>query len=463
MRALPLIGACPNKRAIKMSDTVRCPNRACTQVFPANLLVDGTRYQCPACASQFVFNAPVSPQSPSAAHPQSQVAPPSQSNPQVQVGGQKSPSRRNDAWWIPALFAVVGILLAGFLALVGIRMMGSTTTGKVDSFTAANFAIKRPEGFFRDAGQELEFQADLVYTGPEKKLIWAVVTRDYGERVPSYRELLELALEKLRKKFPDKVEYEKRGDADETLMDIPFTAHEFVGRTSDNDDVAGEFFVGTSKGIGYVLYGWARTDDRDQAKPAWKLARSAFSLLDTRAKWKPEEAKLELAEGKGWEIRFDKKFWTQEEISKDLKETHPKAVLRLEGKIPGRKVYAGDMAEAYVMVLEGKKDLNESVALAKDYLAGLDKPVDESKVSLEPTPTLDGEELDKNIDSQGTPQKRQLLRLLSGGEAQKIYLIQVGLGNKQTVVLAASCPMGARKLWEENLMKLADGLTVESP
>jgi hypothetical protein len=135
----------------------------------------------------------------------------------------------------------------------------------------------------------------------------------------------------------------------------------------------------------------------------------------------------------------------------------------LEGKIPGRKIYAGDMAEAYLIVLDGKKDINESVILAKEYLSGLDKPVDESKVSLEPTPTLDGEELDKTIESQGPPQKRQLLRLLSGGEAQKMYLIQVGPGNKVTILLAASCPIGARKLWEEILIKLADGLTVESP
>ena len=436
-----------------MSETVSCPNRACTQVFPANLLVGGTRYQCPACASQFVFNAPVT----------QQGSPQANSNENPTAKAPSSPTPRKDAWWIPALFAVVGILLVGFLALVGIRMMGSTNGGKLDTFTAANFAIKRPEGLARDSGQELEFQADLVYTGPEKKLIWAVVTRDYGGRVPGYRELLELALEKLRKKFPDKVEYEKRGDAEETLVDIPFTAHEFVGRTSDNEDVAGEFFVGTSKGIGYVLYGWARPEDRDQAKTVWKMTRKAFSVLESRANWKPEEAQLELAEGKGWEIRFDKKFWTQEEISKDLKETNSKAVLRLEGKIPGRKVYAGDMAEAYVIVLEGKQDLNQSVVLAKEYLAGLDKPVDESKVSLEPTPTLDGEELDKKIESQGTPQKRQMLRLLSGGDAQKIYLIQVGLGDKKTIVLAASCPLGARKLWEDNFMKLADGLIVESP
>ncbi len=442
-----------------MSDTVRCPNRACTQVFPANLLVDGTRYQCPACASQFVFQSPVSTEGPTPGNGQG-IADTS-GNPKGKA--PLSPSQRKDAWWLPALFTVVGILLVGFLALVGIRMMEASGSGKVDSFAPANFAIKRPDGFTRDAGQELEFQADLVYTGPEKKLIWAVVTRDYGERVPSYRELLELALEKLRKKFPEKVEYEKRGEADESLVEIPFTAHEFVGRTSDNDDVAGDFFVGTSKGVGYVLYGWARNYDRDKSKPDWKAARKAFFLLDSRANWKPEEAKLELAEGKGWEIRFDKKIWTQDEISKDLKENHPKAVLRLEGKIPGRKIYAGDMAEAYIIVLDGKKDINESVTLAKEYLSGLDRPVDESKVSLEPTPTLDGEELDKTIESQGPPQKRQLLRLLSGGEAQKIYLIQVGPGNKQTIVLAASCPIGARKLWEENLMKLADGLTVESP
>lgn len=442
-----------------MSETIRCPNRACTQVFPTELLVDGTRYQCPACASQFVFRSPVTPEGPKPQGGQG-VANASENH---EEKAPLSSSQRNDAWWLPALFAVVGILLVGFLALVGIRMMGASGSAKVDSFAPANFAIKRPDGFTRDAGQELEFQADLVYTGPEKKLIWAVVTRDYGERVPSYRELLELALEKLRKKFPEKVEYEKRGDADESLAEIPFAAHEFVGRTSDNDDVAGDFFVGTSKGVGYVLYGWARTDDRDQSKPAWKTARKAFSLLDSRAKWKPEEAKLELAQGKGWEIRFDKKFWTQEEISKELKETNPKAVLRLEGKIPGRKIYAGDMAEAYIIVLDGKKDINESVILAKEYLSGLDKPVDESKVSLEPTPTLDGEELDKTIESQGPPQKRQLLRLLSGGEAQKMYLIQVGPGNKVTILLAASCPIGARKLWEEILIKLADGLTVESP
>ena len=445
-----------------MSETVRCPNRACTQVFPSNLLVDGTRYQCPACASQFEFKAPVAPEA-AAGVSSGQGSDISPENINGTEPGSSTKSKRKDEWWLPALFAVVGILLVGFLALVGIRMMGSAGSGKLDTFAPANFAVKRPEGFVRDAGQELEYQADLVYTGPEKKLIWAVVSRDYGERVPSYRELLELALEKLRKKFPDKVEYEKRGDADESLIEIPFSAHEFVGRTSDNEDVAGEFFVGTSKGVGYVLYGWARTDDRDQSKPAWKAARKAFSLLESRPNWKPEEAKLEIVEGKGWEIRFDRKYWTQEEISKDLKESHPKAVLRLEGKIPGRKVYAGDMAEAYLIVLDAKKDLNESVIQAKEYLAGLDKPVDESKVSLEPTPTMDGEELDKNIESQGTPQKRQLLRLISAGEAQKIYLIQVGLGNKQTVVFAASCPIGARKLWEENLTRLADGLTVESP
>lgn len=434
-----------------MSDGVHCANPACTQLFPTSLLVDGTLYQCPGCATQFVYKAP------------SQELPVSTPPVEAPKIAETVAPRRGDHWWIPALITIVVVLLLGFLAMIGIKMMGPSGGGKYDNFSQANFSIKRPEGFTRDAGQELDFQVDLVYTGAEKKLIWAVLAKDYGGRVPTNRELVELAMEKLRRKFPEKIEYEKRSDGDETIANLPFLAHDFLGRTSDTEEVAGEFFVGTNKGIGYVFYGWTRPEDRDEAKPAWKTARQAFSLLETRAKWTLEAVNLDLAEGKGWELRFDKKYWTQEEISKDLKESHPKAVLRVEGRIPGRKIYAGDMAEAYVIVLEGKGTLTDGVTLAKKYLTDLEKPVDESPATLESTLTLEEEQLDKKIESQGAPQMRQLLRLLAGGDATKIYLIQVGSGNKQTVLLAASCPIGARKLWEENLINLANGFIVESP
>ncbi len=439
-----------------MSDGVHCANPACTQVFPTSLLVDGTLYQCPGCATQFVFKAPVQ-VLPSA------VAPAQPTPTETPTGGRTAAPRRVDQWWIPALITIVVVLLLGFLAMIGIKMMGPSGGGTVDNFSQANFSIKRPDGFTRDAGQELDFQVDLVYTGSEKKLIWAVLAKDFGGRVPSNRELVELAMEKLRRKFPEKIEYEKRGDENETIASLPFVAHDFLGKTSDSEEVAGEFFVGTAKGIGYVFYGWTRPEDRDVAKPVWKIARNAFSLLETRGKWTPEAVNLEIAEGKGWELRFDKKYWTQEEISKDLKETNPKAVLRVEGRIPGRKIYAGDMAEAYVIVLEGKGNLTDGVTLAKKYLTDLEKPIDESPATLESTLTLEEEQLDKKIESQGAPQMRQLLRLLASGDATKIYLIQVGVGNKQTVLLAASCPIAARKLWEENLINLANGLIVESP
>ncbi len=439
-----------------MSDGVHCANPACTQEFPISFLVDGTLYQCPACATQFVYKAPVEVLKGVAAPILPATTKPS-------IGAQSVVPRRIDQWWIPALITIVVVLLVGFLALIGIKIMGPTGAGKYDNFSQSNFSIKRPEGFTRDAGQELDFQVDLVYTGAGKKLLWAVLAKDYGGRVPTPRELLELAIERLKRKFPDNFEYEKRSDGDETIANLPFMAHDFHGRTADSEEVAGEFFVGTAKGIGYVFFGWTRPEDRDEAKPGWRTARNAFSLLETRAKWTPEAINLEVVDGKGWELRFDKKFWTQEEISKELKEAHPKAVIRVEGRIPGRRTYAGDMAEAYVIVLEGKGNLTDGVTLAKKYLTDLEKPVDESPATLESTLTLEEEQLDKKIESQGTPQMRQLLRLVAGGDATKIYLIQVGSGNKQTVLLAASCPIGARKLWEENLINLSNGLIVDSP
>jgi|GEM_PF-6525697 len=445
-----------------MSTTIRCPNPACPQVFLASSLVPGTRYQCPACGTQFAYQMPAAPPPPPAAPSVEPPAAPGQS-PSPSRPESSLPAATGADRYKPALIAMVAILLVGFVVLAAFRLFEQSRQAKPDKVVASNYQVAKQEGLKRDEELEREAQADLAYHDQPTESAVLFASRDFQTRLPTGRELIDGALEKLRKKFPEKVEYEKRPEADETIDGIPFSAYEFAARAADGSDVAGEFLVGASRGYGYYLASWGNQAGKEAAQARLKEIRQGFSQLDQRADWKAEALQLQLVEGKGWQLRMDARVWSPQEIPAELKETHTKAVTRIEGKIPGRKFYAGEMAEAYVFALDGEGDLKAAVAQAREYLLNLEKPVDDTKIGLELASSQDGEEIDRKVESQGAPQVQQLLRLISGGETQKLFLIQVGLFQKKPIFLAVSCPVKVRKLWEEEMLRLADGLSIERP
>lgn len=458
-----------------MSAMVRCPNPACPQVFPGASMVPGTRYQCPGCGTQFAFQ-PVAPSQPTQATSPANIQSPVQGSLVQNSPGPSSPDSGSpgseaanppggipDHFYKPALMALVGILLAAFVILVGFKLWEQNKQSKMDKVPGGNFQVVRRESLKRDEGLELEVQSDLVYSEIQGDGTYCFAARDFKDRLPTTREMVETALEKLRKRFPEKVEFEKRSEGDETIDGIPFSAYEFVGKGVDGQDYAGEFHLGAANGFGYFLLGWGKLEAKESGKSRRKEIRQGFSQLDLRADWKPEGTKSQVIEGKGWQLQLNSRLWSQQEIPDDLKETNPKAVVRLEGKIPNRKFFAGEMAEGYVVVLDEGADAAQGMTLAKEYILRMEKPVDDTKLTLELTTNQDGEEIDRKVESKGAPQVQQLLRLIASGESQRVFLVQAGVFQKKTIFLFVSCATSSRKLWEEELFKLADGLIIESP
>lgn len=443
-----------------MSKQVRCPNPGCVQIFSTAAMAPGSRYQCPACGTQFVFQAP----SPT---PQTNLpASPKPAQPTEPSLPQANPARLplpREIPFIPLLGALVGTLLLGFLVLVGFRILEQRRASRGDQFPSGNYQLNKKEGWSRDESTSQFMGADMVYLEARTEDRLALISLDFRDRNPSRRELLNLTLEKLRKVFPEKLDYERKAELDQPLQEVDFQAFEFVGKTSDGKELAGEFHTGASKGIGYSLIFWGPSQTGPEAQSVRREVRLGFQFLEGRNDWQPVAVNTEAVQGEGWTLKLNPRFWRKDEIPAELKETNPGAVARIEGKLPGRKAFAGEMAEAYVIVLDKSPDLAKAMESAKAYLANLEKPVDESKITLEPTPNQEGEEVNLEVTNQGLAQNLRLFRLLAAGEANRVFVVQCGNTTDKTVFLAVSCPIGARKLWEDEMFRLAEGFALGKP
>src|SRR5262249_47410800 len=117
-----------------------------------------------------------------------------------------------------------------------------------------NFSFRDPRGAWKDdPNAERELGATLAKRRSDPNAWFALVVRDYTDRMPRDDEMVREAVLRLQKLFKKKPAWELKDDT--TFADLPAQRLVFMADYS-SISVSGECIMTADKGIGYWFFGW---------------------------------------------------------------------------------------------------------------------------------------------------------------------------------------------------------------
>jgi hypothetical protein len=460
--------------------TFPCPNPACTQVFLPQDVRGVATLTCPKCGLVFQFAAgatpappppprvappapkptPVTAKAPPAiplaqpvsAEPPSEliVPPPEPRVPQrsartVPTPGRVKRSRKR--WLIPAVLGVLFVALGGagwFLRDSWETAPAETDMADVKS-PAMNYRFRYPRGpWERDPAVEREVGASFAMRRHDPNSWFAVVVRDFKDRMPRDDEMVREAIARLQKLFKKGVEWEQRDES--TFADLPAQRLVFTAENKSNVPVSGECLMTASSGIGYWFFGWtpSATDESVLAavQQEWGTVREGFGLLKEREGWTGKTPEIVAAEGKkaAYRLNYTRGLW-EKDNSED-------ADLVLLGRDPDAPQDGRKWAWVRVFKLPAAADPETALKEARTFVEQREKKL-YPEVKMEAVPqAARGGLADGAVELGQSPGRVARLRVQKGEDYDFFFAVAAVPRPGYTLVLVGECAWPQREAWE---------------
>jgi hypothetical protein len=472
-----------------MPNSFPCPNPTCTQVFSPQEVRGVASLTCPKCGHVFRFAPGAAPPPPPAPRPAPKRAPappappvpvarpvPPEPEPEEFVPPPERPKRRGSKavpargkrrrssrrWVVPV---VVCLLMAGAATALLVyqkRLLKEDDgTGGVQS-PALNFAFRAPGGPWQPDPDAARRLGAVFAMGRHDPNSWfAVVARDYKDRMPRDDEMLREAVARLRQLFSKGAEWEQRDE--DSFAGLPAQRIVFTAENSNNVPVSGECLMAASGGIGYWFFGWTPSAVSDPSVLAdvqeeWARVREGFTLLREREGWVGKAVEVVEVEGKkaDYHLKYAKGLWERDDNPDD-------ADLLLLGRDPEHPKDARKRAWVRVFVRPASDDPEAALKEAQAYVEGREKKLyPEVKLEAAPEATKGGL-ADGPVELGQAPGQVVRLRVKKGDDYEYFFALAAVPRPTFTLVLVGECTWAQREAWENRFGPIFHSLQFEKP
>jgi hypothetical protein len=495
-----------------------CPNPACTQMFSPQDVRGVGSLTCPKCGLVFKFGpakAPAAKPAPLAAKPvppAAQPAPPAtkpvpkpapapkaavkpppavvpvavpvpKAKPVLEetepepfvIPPRQQPSRRGSktaatkgkssrslkSWLIPAMLA--GLLIAAVVPfwLFRDRLMGDAGNdggpevrppGKNYSFRPPGAPWKQDQDVARRMG------ANLVMVRRDLNSWFAIVARDYKDRMPRDDEMLTEAVARLKQLFSKQPEWELRDE--DTFAGLPAQRLVFTAENSNSIPVSGECLMTAYNGIGYWFIGWTHSavdpSVLGDVQQEWARTRDGFVLLKEREGWigkQVETVEVRRREA-GYRLKYAKGIWEKDDNPVD-------ADLLLLGRDPDHPQEAKKWAWVRVFIQPAADDPEEALKEARAFVEQREKKL-YPEVKLDAVPeAAKGGLADGPVEFGQVKGQVVRLRVKEGDNHERFFAIEVVPWSTFTLVLVGECAWAQREAWEDRFGPVMHSLNFE--
>jgi hypothetical protein len=380
--------------------------------------------------------------------------------PRLHRQSQRVGNRRRLSRWllgvagVPVIVVMVwaGMWLKHFLK----QHEDDEETARVEA-SAYNCQFSRPaKPWVRDKGLEQSLNANFTMTSPRHNSAFAILFRDYRNRLPSDAEMLAEATSRLRSFFRG-LEWEpKSGGEPARLAGRPAQVIEFQGEDRDDVTINGECHLMAFRGYGYWFFTWAPLGelqtDGDAIRDEWTRLRQRLTLLDGRKGWtaKPPDAETVSGTNAKYVLKYVKGLWTREPV--EGAEADIDLLLRGHEPDPERKPLAGKDATLQVLVLPKQANLKAATASARELVKQRELKLYE-RTTLE---TIKDKNGDVDRDADIGKEHGHLIKWHAKNtpELERFLLAAVVNRPEGVVVLLGDCLWERRDFWDQELMAL---------
>lgn len=466
-----------------------CPNPACTQVFSPQDVRGVTSLTCPKCGTVFQFRAGAAPSTPPArpaakpaapAAPAVPVATPvtapapavpmalpvaAESPPEVFVpppeprtprhGSKATPLKgkgKRKRW--PWLVALGLILVAGGVAawVFRDRWLGGAPADDGDAppvqSAALNYRFRYPRApWAQDKGVERELGASFAMRRSDPNAWFAVVVRDYKDRMPRDDEMLREAVARLSKLFKKRPEWELKDE--DSFAGLPAQRLVFTAENNNSVPVSGECLMTAHLGIAYWFFGWTPSAADPSVLAAvqqeWGDVRQGFTLLKEREGWVGKQPVIVEAEGKdrraAYRLKYTKGLWEKDDNPDD-------ADLLLLGHDPEGPQDGRKWAWVRVFVRPAAADPEAALKEARAFVEEREKKL-YPEVKMDAVPgEAKGGLADGAVDLGKS--RAQVVRLRVKKDEDDVHFFAVAAVPRpgSTLVIVCECAWPQREAWE---------------
>jgi hypothetical protein len=447
-----------------------CPNPACTQVFSPQDLRGVTSLTCPKCGTVFQFRSdvPAAPPARPAAIPvgipvRRKVRPAApQAVPGASPVAVDLPAARRAApkpgraagkrGW---LLLPVGLCL--LLVTLGVaawslrdRWTGGETaegSARVVQSRAMNYRFQAPRGpWTQDKAVERELGASFAMRRTDPNSWFAVVVRDYKERMPRDDELLREAVGRLNRFFKRGAEWVQRDE--DAFAGLPAQRLVFSAESGSNVPVCGECLMTAHAGLAYWFFGWtpAATDEAVLAgvQQEWRQVREGFTLLKEREGWTGKVPEVVTAEGRKvrYRLKYTKGLWENDDNPAG-------ADLLLHGRDPEHSEDARRWAWVRVFLRPAAADAEAALADARAFVQQREKAL-YPETTMDPVPEAGKGGLPDGAVELGQAGTRVMrLRVKKAEDYEYFFAIAAVPRPTATLVLVCECAWSQREAWED--------------
>jgi hypothetical protein len=444
-------------------------------VFDPEAVAGAASLVCPRCGTRFQFRAapkaPSNPTLPSArpAAPVAEAAAVGAELPDLDFASEpdsvaSATRRRKPRPTSRAALMVVLVAVAVFVGLTsgGLVWYYSSSGGVFGDEdnpmpAQSNCRFKLPGGSWRpDDEARVGLGVNLALRRARPSSAIALYYRDYKTRLPRDDEMKQEALARLRSYFREREpEWELRPRSDEDrLGGQPALRMDFKGLDPHQVEVGGECFMTAYRGIGYWLFTWGPTDDRDRLGPEWESLRQGFALLDQREGWKEVGPPTEVVEGGEvpYQLGAAKGVWRKEK--KDGYD--PKAEVVLLGRAATGPRHTSTDATVQVLVLPRAGDLKGAVKAASDHYLQRQKEAEGyPDTTIEVFKDKNGADEDRDTEVGAVPGHVTKLHVTNGENRERFVVLAVVDGHPAgVVVVVCDCDWPQRDRWDPEFAAL---------
>jgi hypothetical protein len=366
------------------------------------------------------------------------------------AGDGKGKRRRSSKRWVvpTVLCALLG---CGIVAIFAYRLTlpreGDDGGGTEVRAAALNFSFRAPGPPWKEDGDAARRLGATFAMGRRDPNSWfAVVARDFKDRMPRDDEMLREAVNRLRQLFNKGAEWEQRDE--DSFAGLPAQRIVFAAENSNKVPVTGECLMTASGGIGYWFFGWtpssADPSVLGDVQQEWAKVREGFALLREREGWIGKPVEMVDAEGRraGYRLKYAKGLWERDDNPGD-------ADLLLLGRDPDRPQDARKWAWVRVFIRPASGDPETALKEARAYVEERERKL-HPEVKLDAVPeAAKGGLADGPVELGQAQGQAVRLRVKKADDYEFFFAITAVPRPAYTLVLVGECAWSQREAWED--------------